>query len=252
MVVLDLDGTLLRSDKSLSGYSVKVLKACREAGILVVFATARSEKSSERMTAAIHPDAIISNGGALARRGEEILYRRVIPQLVADSILAACWEHPGVAHITAECDSGYFTSFGDTSTAPQDYTHGIYSDFSGGLGEDCYKIVVEIPRRGDMQELAGRFPEVGFLAFSDEPWGRFAHPMASKWHALEAMAKRLGVETSEIAAFGDDWIDLDMVAKSGIGVAVSNAIPEVKAVAVYICGSNDDDGVAKWLEENVL
>jgi hydroxymethylpyrimidine pyrophosphatase-like HAD family hydrolase len=43
-----------------------------------------------------------------------------------------------------------------------------------------------------------------------------------------------------------------MVAKSGIGVAVGNAIPEVKAAADYICASNDDDGVAKWLEENAL
>lgn len=55
-----------------------------------------------------------------------------------------------------------------------------------------------------------------------------------------------------IAAFGDDMNDLEMVRNCGIGVAVRNAVEEVKRSADYICGSNDDDGVAKWIEEFIL
>ena len=55
-----------------------------------------------------------------------------------------------------------------------------------------------------------------------------------------------------LVAFGDDINDLEMVKNCGIGVAVENAIDDVKAAAKYICGTNDNDGVAKWLEEHIL
>jgi len=53
-------------------------------------------------------------------------------------------------------------------------------------------------------------------------------------------------------SFSDDYNDFDMIRECGIGVAVINALDEVKAVANYICDANENDGVAKWLEENVL
>ena len=60
------------------------------------------------------------------------------------------------------------------------------------------------------------------------------------------------VDINSFVAFGDDVNDIDMVQRCGIGVAVSNAIDAVKEVADYICDSNDDDGVAKWIELNLL
>jgi hydroxymethylpyrimidine pyrophosphatase-like HAD family hydrolase len=66
------------------------------------------------------------------------------------------------------------------------------------------------------------------------------------------LAEHWRITRSEIAAFGDDLNDIDMLNYAGISVAVGNAIDEAKASADYICGDGDDDGVAKWLEENVL
>jgi hydroxymethylpyrimidine pyrophosphatase-like HAD family hydrolase len=53
-------------------------------------------------------------------------------------------------------------------------------------------------------------------------------------------------------SFGDDKNDLEMIKRCGIGVAVENALDEVKNVAKYVCKSNNDDGVARWLEEYIL
>jgi len=57
---------------------------------------------------------------------------------------------------------------------------------------------------------------------------------------------------SEIVAFGDDYNDVDMLTDFGIGVAMGNAVGKAKAVADYVCLGNGEDGIAKWLEGNVL
>ena len=65
-------------------------------------------------------------------------------------------------------------------------------------------------------------------------------------------AEYLNIDISQVAAFGDDYGDLDMIAGCGHGVAMGNAAEDVKAAAKYICDTNENDGVAKWLEQNVL
>jgi hydroxymethylpyrimidine pyrophosphatase-like HAD family hydrolase len=57
---------------------------------------------------------------------------------------------------------------------------------------------------------------------------------------------------SDIIAFGDDYNDMEMLKNCGVGVAVANACDEAKSAADYVCGSNDEDGAANWLEINML
>ena len=55
-----------------------------------------------------------------------------------------------------------------------------------------------------------------------------------------------------MAAFGDDYVDIEMIKLCGIGIAVKNAIPEVKAAAGYVTDSNENDGVARFIEDYFL
>jgi hydroxymethylpyrimidine pyrophosphatase-like HAD family hydrolase len=73
---------------------------------------------------------------------------------------------------------------------------------------------------------------------------------AGKQMAVHEVAEHFGIALTNVIAFGDDHNDVDMLRECGIGVAVSNAITEAKAVADYICDSNENDGVARWLEAN--
>jgi hydroxymethylpyrimidine pyrophosphatase-like HAD family hydrolase len=76
---------------------------------------------------------------------------------------------------------------------------------------------------------------------------------ASKWNAILFLSEKWSIKNSEIICFGDDYNDIEMLSvPCVISVAVENALDEVKAVSDYICGSNDEDGVAHWLEEYVL
>ena len=69
---------------------------------------------------------------------------------------------------------------------------------------------------------------------------------------IKSLATYFNINLVDIVAFGDNGCDIEMLRGCGIGIAVDNAIKEAKAIADYVCYSNDNDGVAKWLELNVL
>lgn len=77
-----------------------------------------------------------------------------------------------------------------------------------------------------VERIAANYPMCDMLRYTNEDLYRFANR--------------------------DDINDLEMVEKCGVGIAVANAIDEVKAVADYICDAKDNDGVAKWIEDNIL
>lgn len=254
MIVTDLDRTLLRSNKTISDYTARVLIACQQQGIMVVFATARSENSCKRFTDIINPVAIISNGGAMVRVGEKIVYRAVMNIEITNGLLLSCLKQPSVGYITVDTDKGYFVNKPVDENDPGwiEYLPAYYVDFSQCLDCDAYKITVEISDDTTAHEIVSAFPTVDVIPFSGEGWFRFADKAADKWSGVKALSAYTGIDLTSIAAFGDDYNDVEMLRECGVGVAVANAINECKAAADFICDNNDNDGVAKWLEENVL
>lgn len=74
----------------------------------------------------------------------------------------------------------------------------------------------------------------------------------SKGHALKEISQYLEIDRKDIIAFGDQENDISMLKIAGVGVAMENAVEELKDVADYITKSNNEDGIAKFLEENIL
>jgi len=87
------------------------------------------------------------------------------------------------------------------------------------------------------------------IVFSNPMFLEFMDGMVSKGHALFEVAEHLGIEISNIMAFGDGNNDISMIETAGIGVAMENATPDVRSVANEITLSNNDDGVAEFLED---
>ena len=75
LLLFDLDGTLLRSDKSISERTLSALKQCRKRGILIGVSTSRSEQNSMTFLNELMPDILISSGGALVKNGTEYIYK---------------------------------------------------------------------------------------------------------------------------------------------------------------------------------
>jgi len=133
----------------------------------------------------------------------------------------------------------------------KDYLHAKHVDFAQVKHLRAEKFAVLLPAEL-AGEIASDFEDVQHIAFTGDEWVQFACENATKWKAVEASAKYLGIETAQIAAFGDDFNDLEMIEKCGVGVAMGNAIPEVLAVADFVTADNNNDGIAVWIEENIL
>jgi len=252
MIVCDLDSTLLRTDGTFSQRTLATWEKCRSMGILLAFATARPKMAVQRLVDAAKPDIIITDGGALVRMNDEVIHRAILPKEVVDKIFYILCNSEHVGSITASTDDGHLT---DHPITPEeepiavDYIL-IDTDFSKPVSHDIYKISPQIFDNAVVEEITA-LPNIAYMPFAGQTWGTFTLADVSKWHAVQKVAEHLKISIVDIVAFGDDFSDIEMLRGCGIGVAVDNAIPEVKAVADEICESNDDDGVAKWLEDNV-
>lgn len=247
MIITDLDHTLLRSDGSVSDYTLTILGKCQEAGAKIVFATARSTQATRVVLDRFMPDVFVGYGGALALAGEETIHRFDIPGDIADQLIKECLETPGITSIRAISESVALSN----NPGP-DMTHYQYADFAHERGNRYLKISVTADDPSAVEHIASRFPMCDLLRYTGEDLYRFANRDAVKWEAVKAIAAYYSSDTDTFIAFGDDVNDLEMIQKCGTGIAVKNAIRQVQAVANDICETNDNDGVAKWLEQHVL
>jgi len=248
LIATDLDDTILRRDNTVSDYAKSVFARCREKGILIAFATARSQTRTARIAEWIPPDILISDMGAIARQGAKVLYKATMPPDVVSELVQRVCNDPQILQISIQSDGASFDS-----EPWEGNPHSVLTDFSKPVEfGDVYKFTI---RTADSQLpgiIAADFPGIGMISFRDTDWHAFHALGATKGNALLAVAAALGIPLGNIAAFGDDTSDIGMLRVAGIGVAMQNAIGEVKAAADCVCGDCDEDGAAHWIEENIL
>jgi len=249
MIVSDLDQTLLKSDKTISDFTIKVLEQCQAAGIKTAFASARG-KSAERITKAISFDGKVNMNGAIAKIDNKIVYDRLIPYHIARPFLMACDKY-GIK-LSSEISGMHYTNFDIPASWSESVSKRV--DFSKH-DIDAEKICLVNLTNEDITFVKSILPDELYLVMStndsESGFGMIMHKEATKSKAVFELARLWGISTSEIVAFGDDYNDIDLLSQCGISVAVANAIDEVKAITNFICDSNDNDGVAKWLLENI-
>ncbi len=242
-VVLDLDNTLLRSDKSLSDYSRGVLAKCREHGIRVLAASARPERTIREFGVFGEFEALVTLNGAriLLPNGELV---NAIPPFAGEAVLARLMDRAD-AVLSVETDGGIF------SNVPiPEWNSLIYNGFPRLPEGVLYKILASRVTKDDV--LHALAPHTYFTAIEGGLLYQIMDKTATKWNGVREMLAAFGIDPKETAYFGDDWDDLDCVHNCGLGVAMSNAIPEVRAVADAVAGPCDEDGAARFIEKELL
>lgn len=247
MIVTDLDDTLLRTDKTISPYTAGVFGRVRRLGVKTAYATARGG-SAAALVGGLVFDARIHMNGATAHVDGRCVYERRIPPEVARPILEALTRMRVKA--AAEIRGTHHANFDVQARWP--YIHDCVSGSFESLPGDADKLYAVIERPAQAAALEALLPDTLYMRVSKDSLAMIMHREATKLCAVTAVAEVLGIGLDDVAAFGDDVNDLELLGGCGTAVAVDNALEAVKAAAGTICPSNDGDGVARWVAEKIL
>ncbi|MCR4678617.1 MAG: HAD family hydrolase [Lachnospiraceae bacterium] len=241
-VIVDLDRTLLRTDKTISEYSVQVLRGLRERGVLLFVATARPERAITEYLEQVDFQAWTTLNGARTITPSEV-FEDAIAGDSAAGILAQLDAIDG-AVISLETDDGIYSNVDIPLWEPK-----VVDDMIAVASvHRVYKIIVSHPSI-PLDKLPVEMPSDVYCSVADGKLMQVMSAEATKWNGINEMLGAFGISPSEAVYFGDDNDDVEPIRLCGRGVAVSNALDCVKAVADAVAGSNDEDGVARYLEE---
>ncbi|MGN0739025.1 MAG: HAD family hydrolase [Treponema sp.] len=251
LILLDLDETLLHSDKTISDYSAQIFERCRQRGILVGFCTSRGKPNIIPFEKKINPDICICNGGAVIYRNGNLIHATSFSIEETRALLKTAGTVCGAdCEITLDTiDRIFWNRQKDKSTDYAD--NSIYDDFENFV-QPAMKICVQTDDPEKAKEISQSVPACDFLPFSDIPWYKFSPASATKESAILILCQNLGISPQEILAFGDDFNDIGMLKLCGKGIAMGNAIPQVKAAADGITKTNNEDGAACYVENFIL
>ena len=248
MIVTDLDHTLLRTDKTVSAFTYETLRACMAKGIKLAYATGRGGTAKKRVPSAEF-DGRITMNGAMIYEGEELVHSCLVPAEKMRDLLVPCSERG--LRVVAEMDDMHYANF-DVGAL----WHELEDDYRivdfRELDIDAEKLYVLPETDEERTWLSAVMPEGIYMVISADGLAQVMNVGASKSLAIARLAARWGIEMADVVAFGDDVNDTDMLQACGLGIAMGNAVEEVKAVADAVCDTQDNDGLAKWLREHVL
>lgn len=258
LAALDLDGTLLRSDRTISPRSRAAIAAAASAGIRVVVVTARSPRTAAGLAdeAGADPLVICANGATVwdASRARVVVHR---PLEIATA-------HRLVRELRLRMPGVVFGWEDELHFGSEPAYEALRTSEWWPRPRDAHPPLDPLEWRRPMTKLLARFPHaeldeafgvVRALAGDDatvtlagDAFVEVSAPGVSKRAAVEALAGELGIERREVVAFGDHLNDAELLGWAGLGVAVANAHAGARAAADELTSSNDEDGVALVLE----
>jgi Cof subfamily protein (haloacid dehalogenase superfamily) len=241
-IAIDLDGTLLNSDKSIAPLSLEMLREAESRGWVIAISTARPVRAIKLAV----PEEFASyywaacNGAWILRNGQ-IIQRTEIPHATASQLMKSLQDHGLCFQVEAE----------DKLFSDCELPAGFVSEYYGldHLDDiDVCKVIVNTHSADEIkmaQELipsgcAGVVTDGGSLV-------QIAHSRCTKLAAMDYILNREGIALKHAIAFGDDNNDTTLLEAAGCGVAMGNGTDEVKQVADHTTATNDEDGVGLFL-----
>ena len=250
LIVTDLDDTLLTDEKKVSERTLQAIKHCRQKGIKFVPATARP--LNKLATFKLPQDAWITLNGSRIYLEDEQIYHKGISKIELDAFLPLLLKKYGDCRITVDIDGFFYVNHDLSEIKPEEMRYEI-CDLMQLPNKIVDRILLTLPSTSEIKNLQLILPHyLHAHLFRDQPFCRILHKEVSKARALAYLCEKWQINPREVVAFGDDYNDIEMFEFCGYGVAMENAIDELKAVATAVTKSNNHDGVARWLEQHVL
>ena len=258
-IVLDLDGTLLTTSKSVSPRNYRAVKACYDSGLRIIVATARPPRAVRQfLKDAPFVDYTVFYNGALVTCELKKIQRHIsisteISRQISEFIMfqepksVISYEVNDFWYTSAPVPDSQCSQFGIRPTDPKPEV--VNHDFIKRLSPTKI-LVLGYNQWTGISERFG--DQVNVIATDDGVLVQIMHKLASKENGVQWVLEDIGLSPEDVMVFGDDFNDLGLFHLCGFPIAMGNGINELKNRAKFVTKSNDEDGVAVALEKFVL
>jgi hydroxymethylpyrimidine pyrophosphatase-like HAD family hydrolase len=273
MVAIDLDGTLLRRDGTMGERTRLALQAAVKRGIKVAICTGRRFRTTLPILAELQLSVpVIVHGGQLIKDAGsyETLYHNYLSQDFALEMVKFLKAHGVTPIVYVDLFTQGIDIYLDNERDGHPYhlkylrINRSHCQFVGDVTRVFCPQTIHVGALADRpsldrlnvrlaREFGSSIRHLVLNNTNDE--GAFLEIMGhgtSKWRALLRLIEMEGLTPEQVVSIGDEVNDLEMIRHAGLGVAMGNAIPAVKAVAGYITRTNEEDGVADVVEQFLL
>ncbi|NEU32198.1 sugar-phosphatase [bacterium LRH843] len=265
LIAIDIDGTLINSKHEITPYTKEVIHRVRKNGVRVVLCTGRpflgAERYAKELGLDLEEEFLITYNGALLQN--------TFTKETIHHIGLSGKDYKGIANLAMEIETHFHAlDFGAIYTSNRDMSRYTGHDSYFTTMPIQYRTVEEINDKDEftkimlidepdildtaIAKIPAEFYEEYTIFKSEAFYCEILNKNASKGQAVQKLATLLNISQHEVMAIGDHPNDYDMVQYAGIGVAMGNAVEEVKNIADYITYTNNEDGVAKAIELFVL
>lgn len=248
----DIDNTLLdHRTFRIPASALTAIAGLRHDGHTVVLATGRSYGHAKPYVDLIQPDYVITQNGARILKGDEEILS--IPLAREPLVELFEWiEEQGHAFGVNDGDSGYVSNPTPDIVEPLNFVRMPFQTHDRFyLHQPAYQGWLFFDESLDdqlMPKILDRFPEFDLVRW--HPMGVDIMPKAiNKWTGCQWVIEHAGFRTEQSIAFGDGLNDMEMLQGVGLGIAMENGHPELKAIADRIAPALHLDGIAMMLDE---
>jgi Cof subfamily protein (haloacid dehalogenase superfamily) len=259
-VISDVDGTLVTDDKTLTARARAAVAELHASGIIFSIISSRPPRGLRML---LDPLAITTpvggfNGGVIATRDLSVITEHLLSSHVArravdilDARGAQVWIFSGQDWLVRDPDGAYVPLEQRTVGFPPT----IVKDFGAALHVAAK--IVGVSKNFDLlaqceHDARAALADGASVARSQSYYLDITHPLANKGTAFSEIATLLGVPSAEIATIGDGANDVAMFERSGLGIAMGNASPQVQRAADFVTESNSEEGFAKAIERFII
>jgi Cof subfamily protein (haloacid dehalogenase superfamily) len=260
LVLSDVDGTLVRPDKSLAPSTVDAVRALHDAGVHFAVTSGRPPRGMEML---VEPLAIAAplagfNGGLVVDPEMDVIEERVLPDAIVapairmlESFDLAVWVYVGAGWLVRDPDGPHVAKESHTVQFSPTVVDS-FDDVSGGVAKivgvsddfDAVAAAAESTRAELGEHVSATRSQPYYLDVT--------HPDANKGAVVGFLSNRFEIPPDQIATIGDMPNDVLMFARSGVSIAMGNAHREVQRAARHVTTANDDDGFANAVHRYVL
>lgn len=269
MIVMDMDGTLYRNDKSIDPSTIEMLKDCQRKGITIVLASGRNcydlQKTADKLD-------MRETGYLIGLNGLEVMCLKDGSHEVEGQMTSA-----DAAHVFRLVDKYDLKGIAFTFEKFYFYVRPYHRwwkqilsfferkikeiGFEGEMENNCYlkhandeikvpinKLILQSDKISELKPLLAKDLTAYDIMIVGPKWLEIMKKGISKGSGVLRVAKRLGISSDEIMCFGDAENDLSMIECVKYGIAMGNAMDNVKEAAYYVTDTNMNQGIAKAIE----